>query len=171
MATVQKTWPWATTVEGWSAVGDTATREYDGSYGNPAGSLKERLTGRNKTDAGGWRWTGTWEDLGVPTGSTVTNVRVESCDYRCTEYSTVDSATDLIIKLQNSSYVDQATLYSGVSITATHGSWQSLGQQSDQSVPSAIQPSNSSIAIYTGVDLDLGNDGGAASGSSTRSSI
>ena len=162
MATLTLTYPFATTVEGWADMNTTATREYDASYGNPSGSLKERLQGRNKTDTGGWRLEGTWEDLGVPSGATVTHIRLEGCDYRCTDYSAVDSATDLIVKLQNSIYVDQATMHSGVSITAAHGSWQSLGAQSDQAVPAGLQASTSSICIFTGVNLDLANDGGAA---------
>jgi len=80
---VIKTFSFATTAESFVATaGASSTLSYDSATGDPAGALKARILGRNKADTDYWEWTGTWEDLGVPTGATVTNVQLLSAQTR-----------------------------------------------------------------------------------------
>jgi len=130
------------------------------STGNPVGSLSSSLSGNFKVETSDWTWSGTWEDLGVPTGSTVTHIRLDSGYTQVTKYSRVDSVSIGPYKLQSSDGNDQATLWAGRNPTAVDSSWQAINQQSDQSVPSALQNSASSIKLYLERFIDLANGSG-----------
>ena len=96
MTILNKAFPFATTSEGFSGVPENPdnTLSYDSGVGNPAGSLKSRCFGRNKTGVNNyWEWTGTWEDLGVPVSSTISQVRLAGIDNRCTEWNVADAAS------------------------------------------------------------------------------
>jgi hypothetical protein len=85
MATVQKTFTFATTTESFvgQSVGD-ATFSHSSSVGNPSGSLYIDMDGNGGLTCpdGYWELETTWEDLGVPAGSTVTGVTSASADYQ-----------------------------------------------------------------------------------------
>jgi len=158
-ATQAKTFSFATTAEGFSGTsGGKSVLSYDFAVGSPAGSLKTDSTGRNNNDNSNWTWTGTWEDLGVPAGSVVTQVRLESGYTKITAWNTVDSVTIGPYKLKDSSGADQATLWTGRNPAGIDSDWVTISQQADQSVPLAIQSSGSTIKLYLERTLDLGND-------------
>jgi hypothetical protein len=143
--------------------GGKSTGNYDTNvyYGATAGSIYVDSTGRNNADTSNWTWSGTWEDLGIPQNSVVTGIGVSGGYTYTYNWNTVDSVTIGPIKLQDSSSVDQATLWSGRSPVSADGDWQSIGTQSSQSVPSALQDSTSSIKIYMQTYIDIGNNASA----------
>ena len=93
--TVTKTWSFATAAEGFTATtGGQSTAAYDGGTGNPPGSIYTEISGRNKSNPNYWEWTGTFEDMGVPTGGTVSAIQLTGGVTRCTVYTNGSTSTD-----------------------------------------------------------------------------
>jgi hypothetical protein len=163
--TQPKTFTFETTAEsflGTAGSGDS-TLSYNSGIGNPFGALESRIYGRKSgPDANYWEWTGTWEDLGVPSGGTVTQIRVNAGYTRCTEYNVGIGFTVGPYELRENGGTLIATLWSGRSGTATDGSWVSIGAQSDQSVTGGNQASNTTIRLRLNNNLEAGNNGSAA---------
>jgi len=158
-ATATKTFTFATSAEGFTGTsGGKSNLTYDSGVGNPAGSLKTDSAGRNNLDTSDWTWTGTWEDLGIPAGSTVTQIRLDAGYTKVTAWNVVDSVTIGPYKLKDSGGVDQATLWTGRTPTGADSDWVAISAQTDQNVPSALQASNSTIKLYLERTIDLGND-------------
>lgn len=158
-ATQTKTFSFPSDVEGFIFTsGGKSSGSYSSSVGNPAGSLMTSSVGRNSADTSNWTWTGTWEAMGIPAGSTVTQIRLNQAYSRVTVWDTVDAITIGPYKLKDVSGIDQATLWSGRNPTGVEASWVATGQQSDQGVPSALQASNSTIKLYLERSIDLAND-------------
>ena len=164
MATVSKLFAFLNDSESYIGYPDTdMVLSYDGAIGNPAGSLKARISGRNKNGQAYWEWSGTWENLGVPSGATVTAVRLNGCSTRCTEYSTGANSSVGPYDIWDSAGTTLiATIWSGRSVTGTEGSWDNTGAQSDQTVSSTYEASNTSIKIRLHDDLRTANDANAA---------
>jgi hypothetical protein len=143
MATVVKTFSFATTAESWVA-GNTTRATYDSTIGNPAGSLQAKST-TSTTASGYWEWTGTWESLGVAAGQSVTFIqltggydRADNVGYINTflgPYELRDSAGNLL-----------GTLLASRHPSANESAWTTLSGSSI-SVPSAQQPSNTTIKL------------------------
>ncbi|HUV62981.1 MAG TPA: hypothetical protein VMW24_03730, partial [Sedimentisphaerales bacterium] len=78
MATATKTWAFASTAEGWTAVpAGSMAMAWETSDGSPAsGCLQNRLAGKNQNPGlCYWYISGTWESIfGISAGSTVTEV-------------------------------------------------------------------------------------------------
>jgi len=94
MATTTKTFTFDSTLESWvgnPATGDVAMSRDTGDGSPGTGCLSARITGKNKNPGESyWEWTGTWEDLGVPAGATVTEVGTSpdnDYNWRCSEYT------------------------------------------------------------------------------------
>ena len=139
--------------------GGKSVLTYDSVIGNPSGSLKTTSLGRNNVDISNWTWTGTWEDLGAPAGSTITDMRIESGYTYISTWNVADSATIGPYKIKDGLDIDQAALWSGRTVsTGVDGDWVLIPQQADQVIPAAIQASNSAIKLYLERSIDLGND-------------
>jgi hypothetical protein len=161
--TTTKTFSFATTAESFVGTpGAESTLSYDSGTGNPVGALKSRILGRNKVNDNYWEWAGTWEDLGVPAGGTVTQIRVNAGYTQCTEYNVADPFTVGPYELRDSGGTLIATLWSGRTGTAVDGSWVSISAQADQNVTAGNQASNTTIKLRLNNHLDNGNDGAAA---------
>ena len=142
--------------------GGKSVLTYDSVIGNPLGSLKTTSLGRNNSDISNWTWTGTWEDLGAPVGSTITDMRIESGYTYVSTWNVADSVAIGPYKIKDSLDIDQATLWSGRTVsTGADGDWILIPQQADQAIPSAIQASNSAIKLYLERFIDLGNNNAA----------
>jgi len=92
MSTITKTFSFASTVESWSW-GGSGTATWESADGSPDnGCLSVQLTGKNQNPGVGyWVWTGTFEDLGVPSGATISDVGtsgIADFNWRCSEYTT-----------------------------------------------------------------------------------
>ena len=162
MATVTKTFAFLSNAEGYTGVsGPATTMTWDSTVGNPAGSLKTRTAGRNKTDSNYWEWTGTWEGLGVPVGATVTGIQMTSASTRCTEANVVNNIQIGPYTLYDSTgTVLRGTLWGGRTTTSTSASWTVTGAQT--AVTFAEEASNTSIRLRLEDTLDVGRDSGAA---------
>jgi hypothetical protein len=61
---------------------------YDATEGNPPGSLKSRLAGKNASEnSNAWHRILTFEDMGIPAGSTITGIHSASMQSKCTEFN------------------------------------------------------------------------------------
>ncbi|MBU1133146.1 hypothetical protein KKG08_02650 [Patescibacteria group bacterium] len=161
--TYTKTFTFATTAESFTGTsGGKSVLTYVSGVGNPAGSLQTNSIGRNNSDTSYWLWTGTWLSLGVSSGaSVITNLRLQSASTITTVYNVVDAVTIGPYKLRDSLGVDQATLWTGRSPTGVEGSWVTTSSQANQAVPSGIQSPSSTIQLYLGRSIDLGNNAAA----------
>jgi hypothetical protein len=155
MPTVTKAFAFASNAEGFSANYPAAfTLSYDGATGIPVGALKSRITGtKNASGTSYWEWSGTWEQLGVPAGATVTACRLHSASSRCTEYSNGRSCTSGPYTLHDGSGTLLGTLWAGRSVTAVESSWTSIGQQADCGLSVA---SNAVVKIRLQSTLGIG---------------
>jgi len=163
--TQPKTFTFENTAESFSGTVGSAdsTLSHDAATGNPQGALRSRIYGRKAgPDANYWEWTGTWEDLGVPSGGTVTQIRVNAGYTRCTEYNVGIGFTVGPYELRENGGTLIATLWSGRSGTAVDGIWESIGVQADQAVTAGNQPSGTTIKLRLNNTLEAGNNASAA---------
>lgn len=148
--TVNYTFNFLSSSEGFTATtGANTTASFDNSYGNPSGSIYMEITGRNKTNNNYWEWSGTFEDLGVPAGSVVTEIALLNAYNRCTIYNTGQTSTIGPYELRDSSGATLlATLWAGRSFSGTDGNWVSV---------SGTNQSLSNLASNTSIRLRLNN--------------
>lgn len=158
MATVTKTFAFAADAEGFvGTAGASTVTSYDAATGNPAGALSTRTTTRNVAATSYWEWSGTWEDIGVPVGSTVTAVRVDAGYTRCTEFTKATSAGLGPYELRDSAGTLIGTLWAGRTATASDAGWVAIAAQSDLAVPTAQGPSGTTIRLRLADALTTSN--------------
>lgn len=162
MSTVTKTFAFLSNAESFSPTGGVnSTLIWSSSVGNPAGSLESSVSGRNKTDADYWEWTGTWEQLGVPVGATVTSVRLTSASNRLSTQTHPSTTTIGPYDLRDSSGVTViGTLWAGRSATTQEAAWTTVGAQSPIDT-TAYQASNTTIKIRLADTVASGNNNSA----------
>ena len=162
-ATTNKTFSFSINSENFIGTsGGKSTLTYDSLIGNPEGSLKTDSFGRNNNDISNWTWTGIWEDLGAPIGSTITNMSIDSGYTYLNTWNIVDSVTIGPYKIKDNLDIDQAILLNGRTVTTgVDTSWVAILQQANQNIPSVIQSSNSTIKLYLERTIDLGNNSNA----------
>ena len=132
------------------------------AVGDPPGSLQMEIHGRKKEGVSYWEWSGTWEDLGVSPGDTVTQVRLNGTSTKCSQYDIVDACTIGPYSIYDSAGTTLiATLWAGRSPTGVEGSFTTTGNQTYQTVSSTYEASNTSINLRIYNSLDLGNDADA----------
>ena len=168
MATLNKQFTFTLDAESFSPTVEdgSATLDWYSGDGNPSGSLRSRIVGRNKTSNNYWEWSGTWEDLGITSGDTIDQVRLAGHDSKVHIWDTADQVTIGPIEIRDSAGTTViATLWSGrTNTTGIEGSWSDPGAQTYQSIGSSYQASNTSIRIRLNDYLDNGNSGSATSG-------
>jgi len=158
--TATKTFTFETTAESWVANdGVKSTLSYDSGAGNPAGALKAQTTTKNASSIGYWEWIGAWEDLGVPNGATVTQIRVNAGYTRCTAYDYGDPSTAGPYEIWDNEAVpaQMVVLWAGRDITGTDTVWEAIVQQADQDVIAGYQASTSTIRLRLYNTLDTQN--------------
>lgn len=151
MTTVTKTFAFLSNSESFSGVsgGSGVTMDWYASDGNPAGCLRSALTSNSLTRVNYWEWVGTWEDLGVPSGATVTYARLNSGNWKCSNYSRAGSgntAGPYKIYSNDATPVQIAQIWAGASVSGTT-SWQTISAQSDQAIGSSYQASSTTVRI------------------------
>jgi len=90
MPSLTVTFDFASDAQGFAPVpnGPLTVMSYDASDGNPPGSLKSRLAGKNASESSNaWRREMTFEEMGIPAGSTITGVHSASLQSKCTEFN------------------------------------------------------------------------------------
>lgn len=138
-----------TATEGLTGDSDTVSGHTDTTC------LEQKIAGKNKSNSGNyWTWAGTWENLGVPVGATVTQVNLIT-DWHCKTYTTGASSQVGPEALYDSSDTLQATFLAGSAFSAT-GSW-ATRTGTAQSVPSALQASGSTVHLRLSNNLATGS--------------
>lgn len=166
MATTSKSWPWASTVEGWAFTSVKWAGGHDGSNGNPAGSLQANITGKNSTGNGYWYLSDTWANIfGINASDTVTGVRLNALDWRCQNFDYVDEGRLSDQSGTNANAVQYVgtsnlELWGGAQVTGTT-SWADPGQQSQQTVPGADQAGSTTVEFRLYVYGSLQNNSSA----------
>lgn len=116
---------WAFAAEGAAGIeGATLSKAEDSTNdsGSNPGVAKIERAGKSLTNgAPYWEWTGTWQQLGVPAGATVTAVNL-SYDWRCIFYSTGASSTVGPAELRSEAGSLRATFSSALAYSA-ESSW------------------------------------------------
>lgn len=123
---------------------------------------KFATTGRSKSDANYLEISGTWETLfGVPAGATVSLIGTpDAFDYQCLTYTTGAASTAGPLELRDSAGTTLLlTLAAGAAYSGTVARTTKAGTQ--QAIPSAQQPSNSSIRIRLRSQQATGNSSSA----------
>lgn len=150
--TTNKTFLFASDVEAWSGTAGNAntTLSWSSADGCPStGSLQTRAykTGGGATTSSNyWQWTGTWENLGIPAGSAITEVR-GGYQYKVTAYGANTSQTGPLEFRVGAGCALEATLLASASIIGTVTTCADRGQGSNVSVPSEYQASNSTVCF------------------------
>lgn len=152
MAILKKKYSFNTSNDGWVFT----------SGGNSTGVLSNgswviSSIGANNLDTSYIELTTTWEDLEIPAGVTVNQIKVNSIDWRCSTAVSSDGYTigsfDLLDNLSNI----QSNLLVGQSFTGV-SSYSTLTGLPDVNIPSVIQDSNSIVKFRFNVSIDNGND-------------
>src|SRR5919198_673309 len=156
-----------TSSDGWTATaGASSTLVWQAADGSPAaGSLEARTSGSNKSDTNVWSIDRTWEQLGVPAGSTVTAVQLRTIRERTSEF-TNGAGTSWSVQLRNTGGATQATLLSAQSEAALEAAWSGDLSGTAQSVPAALQPSGTTVRFA--IDATMGTGSGSSSAVTLR---
>jgi hypothetical protein len=126
---------------------------------NSNGCLRTRRTGRNVSNGDPyWYWQGTWEDLGVPAGATVTGVKVD-VDWRCSEYTTGAASYFGPAVLFNPITSTQRYMFFGHQVATSVTSWATA---SGMQMTDIADPSNTQIQLRVSVKPVTGNSTSAA---------
>lgn len=161
MATLTKQFSFNTDNEGWTATSSNLTlvRSTDEDSTNDTNSgngvLQSTESGRRASGTGYWSWTGTFEDLGVPSGAVVTGINVHY-DYRCSTY-TVGAA----------SYSGLMGRYSSGALAKTYSTTRSFSSTTSWAQVSGTEEtglgftSNQSTEFRLNMALNTGNNGSA----------
>lgn len=162
------TFPFTLSADGFT-VDDGGTGEiamvWDPTSGSPPGSLRLRAPitpSATVTANPEWVWEGTWEDLGVPSGSIITEVRLtKALTYVAACSGTVGPTLKIgPILIRDSTGFDRGELWAGRTVNLPDPSWSDCGPQTpiaiDAGLP-AIQPANATIRIVISNDLNSSN--------------
>ena len=155
MATTTKTWTFDSSAEGWVL---TPTGSVTGGFSTAY--LYAETTGRNNTNTFYFEWSGNWEQLGVPSGSTVTEVgsgTTNDYDWRCSIATVSNGGTVGPFEFYDNTPSLQGTFSTGNNFSGSTTSWATVNGSSI-SVPSAIQASNSIIRLRLNGLLNNAND-------------
>jgi hypothetical protein len=157
MATATKKWTFDVDVQGWvPQTGGIEVLAFQSSLGNPPGCLSYTQEGKNQTGVDGWDLFGTWESIfGVPSGSSVTSImsQGDGLDSKCDifDHSLISVSGPL-------SLFGILTLVPGRSYSGVESSWVNQSPtQLNQSIPSVLQPSNSSVQFHLGAEVKTGD--------------
>jgi len=142
------------------ACDDTNTFPYSATGGNTDAPCRQRICiGRNDNGVVmALDWDGTWEDLGVPAGATVSTAQMTGLATKMHVWNAYCSSATLgPYALYNSTPTLEATLWSGRSPSAQEGSFTSEGSQSAQSV-GTLTSSGATIKLRLSMTTSTGNN-------------
>lgn len=164
MADTLKTYSFDSTAESfsWTLTSGGGTAAWTGSYGTPSAGclLVATDTGRNKTIAGTFKLSTTWEGMGVTSGNAVSSVQLDDIYSKAgvagwvgdTDIS-VSVALDIFASGTSTSVFSSGQLFSRSAVNTQDGSWVQGGPSSDLSVLSSYQASNTAIDIVLTYNL------------------
>jgi hypothetical protein len=148
------TWPFDADAEGWSSTtfAGTTTGGWVNTDGSPdAGCYQVGSTGFN-THVDHAEWAGTFEDLGVPPGTTVTGITLTSIKSKAVSVDSFGSIGLCQFYLLSSGGSTLATLLASRLATANETTW----TESNGTEQTISQASNTSIRLQLVTTLDSG---------------
>ena len=166
--TVTKTYTFDASLESYSATcGTNVTCSRDTSDGSPgAGDLQEALATKNNNRTWQWELSGiTWESLGVPVNSVVTDVdgsyNHKSAVFTSGSTGSGDNTSGVLTIRDSAGTTVLATPETEVSSTGT-AAWATRNATGAVSIPAASQASNTSIRIRLAGNIRTANVTGAS---------
>ena len=156
MATTVKTFDWSANADSFTF---TPASDATGAWANIAGEtvLRTQLSGRNKTDTGYWSRTLTFEDMGVPTGATISGITSSSIQSKVYAIGGMDAATLGNVTLSDGT----TTVVLAASRTGPTGTAEtSYTTQNGTDNTSLNWASNQSVTITLNHNLDCANNPG-----------
>jgi hypothetical protein len=157
VATVTKTWSWASGAESWTAAtysGSFSAIGYNGSNGDPASGCLEFAATSLATHVGELYIQGTWEDFGVPSGSVISAVRLTGLQSKCHAF-TNGSVALAALYVTRTTNETEATVWGGRSASGVESSWVS-SSGSSVSIPSVINASSTAVRVKMTAEIDMG---------------
>ena len=158
MATLVKTFSWTSDADSFTFTPvSNATGAWSSTGGDAdAGCLSTDNSGRNKTDVGAWTRTLTFEDMGVPTGQTITGITSSTFKSKVTVWNVVNSLTIGTVTLSDGTTT--VTLAASRGPTGTEGSYQTHNGSDNSSLSWA---STQSVTITINHSANNANDAAA----------
>jgi len=155
MATVVVTFQFVSDAQGFTTT-DGTHASWDSANGNPLGSLKQTLSGKNATDTSQkWTRTMTYVQMGVPTGATVTSITSASMQNRLFTNTTGGNSTIGTAQLvDGGTTVTLAAARSITSATAVDSGWNT---QTGTNQTGMTSPSSNSVTINLNYSIATGN--------------
>lgn len=136
MGTVTKNFTYDSNAESWSYVKPSGGDKTSGQWALTYSAVETVANGRNvSTNDAYWEWVGTWEDLGVPSGETVSDVTLDY-DWRCTDYN-----------LSNGYQYGPATIYDNSATPVLIGTFSSQSSLQTGTTGSLATVSGSTVTI------------------------
>jgi hypothetical protein len=167
MSTVSKSFLFNSDSEGWVATvtdGAVVTAAWSSAQG---GELSMRIAGKNKVSANNyWQWTGTFQDLGVPSNGTVTGIGLggSSQSYysgQCSEWVVGGTANNTgPFEIRNSGAGTLIGTFSAQQTNYTSTTAWTKYASSAVSIPSAPATSGITLRLYN--DLQTASSNSAA---------
>jgi hypothetical protein len=148
--------------DGWvPSAGSASTLVWRANDGSPAsGSLEARIAGNSQNAINAWSTDRTWQQLGVPAGSTVTAVQLSAIRQRTSEATGGASGVWSVV-LATTGGVSQATLLPAQNETTAEAAWSGDLGEAAQPVPAALQASNATVRFMIGAAMASGASGAA----------
>jgi hypothetical protein len=169
MSSTTKTFTFASSQEGWAGTpaSTMVIMGHNASTGSPGdGCLTASLSSKNENPGVSyWEWFDTWEALGVPAGSTVTEIgtsNINDYNWRCSQYVSGHAGNNFTGEF--SIYSSGSTLMGNFSTElAAISSTTPWATQNGQAitVPSGQRSSTSKIRLRAEVGLRTGNSNSA----------
>ena len=110
--TTNYTEPWASSLDSWAFTQSSCSGtcvDALSTDGNPADSVSDKITGRNKAEVGYWKLAATWTALGVPSGDLVDSVDGQWDDKAVQTAVACTSSSTIGIQIYDSANTTQLT--------------------------------------------------------------
>lgn len=160
--------PWTSTLDGWAytqtSCSGICTDALLTSDGNPADSVHDSVTGRNKAEVGYWSKAMTWEAMGVSAGDTVNTVDGQWDDFSVCTAVACGSAHQAGIQIYDSSNATEITASTVEPLLGVSGdtsAWTTHNPTGAVAVNSGYQTSSTSVTVRFNVNPDCGNNSSA----------
>jgi hypothetical protein len=160
--------PWTSSLDGWSYTqGSCSGTCADGlsTDGNPADSVSDKMTGRNKAETGYWSKSTTWEGLGVPAGDVVNTVDGQWDDFTIATGAACTSSTTAgmqIFDSSNAAEITASTLEPATDVSGDTTAWTTHNPTGAVAVNSGYQASTTAVTLRFNINPAGGNNGSAA---------
>lgn len=146
MPTVTKLFPFASSMEGWSANNNSASvLQFDSGNGNPAGSLQALASNSQVgVETPYFAWAGSWATLGVPSDQVVTAIRLDGASDKADSFSANMEVGPYSVYYNNNL---QAELKGSRVPVGTEASWTVTTPRADQPILSEVGNVNNTIQL------------------------